>query len=208
MTSVLRAGCLFLLLGTLVLVGRSWSEPRAAPGSRNRIALINLALVYKDYARAIEFGQETKAMLKPYEEKLKDLKEQVDAHKKALQKKDLADDIRNQHETNLKTRQKEWENLSNEAKNKFARKNEEQVPIVYKDAMDAAQRYARAHDIDLVLHYNDLPADSPEYLGFANISRKIQNGACTPLYQADGMDITKEILASLNETYHKEKGND
>lgn len=208
MRSVLRAGCLVLILGTAALVGRSSSEPRPEPGPRNRVALVNLAVIYKDYAKAIDFGKETKAILKPYEEKLKELKEQIEAHKKALAQKDLAADDRSQHETNFKARQKELEKLSSEAQGKLAKKNEQQVPIVYKDALDAVERYAKAHDIDLVLHYNDLPADTPEFLGYANISRKLQGGATIPMYVASGVDITKEVLASLNEAYRKEKGTD
>ncbi len=208
MRNMLQTGCLLVLLATVVLAGRSGSEPRPATSPGTRIALVNLALVYKDYAKAVEFGKETKAALQPFEDQIKELKEQIEAHKKALEQKDLAADLRNEHETKLKARQKQMAKVSNDAQVQFAKKNEEQYPIIYKDALEAAQGYARANGIDLVLHYSDVPADKKEFLSFANVGQKVQTRACMPMYVGPGVDITKEVLALLNEAYRKEKGND
>ncbi len=62
-----------------------------------------------------------------------------------------------------------------------------------------------AHGFDLVVHYNDVPADSAEFFSPVNVSRKIQAGAFIPLYIAPGMDITQEVVTALNETYRKRK---
>ncbi len=59
-----------------------------------------------------------------------------------------------------------------------------------------------------MLHYNDLPAGSPEFYSGFNVSRKIQNGSLFPLYVAPGVDITKELVDTLNESYRKSKSDE
>ena len=62
----------------------------------------------------------------------------------------------------------------------------------------AAAEYARAHDYDLVLHYND-GFEEPQIWTSANVMRKMQAGATIPLYTAPGVDVSKELLALLEE---------
>jgi len=203
MKSMLRAVCLFLVFGALVFVGRLGSEPKPPPAPKTRIGLINLGQVFRDYAKVVTFAKEKQELLKPYEEKAKDLKEQIDAHTKTLEQKDLTEESRAQHQKKLKARQRDLEDLTNEYKLEFAKKSEEQMSRFYKDVTETAQRYARANDLDLVMHYNDVPADSPEFYSGANVSRKIQSGTLFPMYSAPGMDITKEIVAALNDNHRK-----
>jgi Skp family chaperone for outer membrane proteins len=100
---------------------------------------------------------------------------------------------------------KAMEDLSKEAKDQYTKKNEEQMLICYREVMESARRYAKAHDIELVMHYNDVPPENPDFYNPVNVSRKIQAGACIPMYIAPGIDITKEITAELNEKYKEEK---
>jgi hypothetical protein len=50
----------------------------------------------------------------------------------------------------------------------------------------------------MVMHYNDavVPAD---LYNSVNIERKLQTGACMPMYLAPGMNITDTISAMLNQ---------
>jgi len=105
----------------------------------------------------------------------------------------------------LKVYKRQLDEVSHDAKVLYAKKNEEQMVIVYKEIMEAAQRYARKHDIDLVMHYNDVPPDQPDFYSAVNVSRKIQAGACIPMVIAPGMDITKATTAELNEKYDGDK---
>ncbi len=182
----LQVGGMVLILGTLVLVGHLASAPKQTPTPRTRIALINLAQVFKGYHKVTAYANESKKLLEPYQEKAKELKEQIEAHAKALEDKTLPEETRKEHERKRKLRERKMEDLANEAKELYTKKNEAQMLIVYKEVMAEAHRYAKAHDIDLVMHYNDVPADNPEYWKAGNVARKIQAGATIPMYDGAG----------------------
>jgi Skp family chaperone for outer membrane proteins len=208
MRSLLRVGSVLLILGMLVLVGRSWSDTKPPPAPRTRIALINLAQVIKQYEKIAVFQAEVKELLEPFQGKAKGIQKQIEVHTKELQQTDLQPDKRMQLEKNLRNFQRQLEDLNAEAKAFWAKKNDEQMLIFYKEVMDAAQRYARAHDFDLVMHYNDATPEMPEYWHPSNVSRKIQAGACVVMDVAPGMEITKEIVAALNDKYRANKKSD
>jgi Skp family chaperone for outer membrane proteins len=197
---------LFGMLGLAVAIGVSSlgraqnpPAPGGGPTLQTRIALINLAQVFKGYQKVTNFANENKQMLQPYQDKAKTISVQIEAHTKALEQKDLQEARRAELEKNRTAYTRQMEDLSNEAKLLFTKKNEEQMLIVYKEVMDAAQRYAVSHGYELVMHYNDVPTSSPEFYSAGNVSRKIQAGACIPMYTAPGMDITDGVIQMLNQ---------
>src|SRR5207249_3394642 len=69
---------------------------------------------------------------------------------------------------------------------------------IYNDIKNMTERYAKSRNIELVLHYNDGTTDA-EVNTANNIGRKMSLGACFPMYVTPGMDISKEVLAYLNQ---------
>jgi Skp family chaperone for outer membrane proteins len=174
---------------------------------RTRIALINLAQVIKSYQKVITFQNEVKGLLQPYQDKAKGIQQQIEAHTKELQKTDLQPANREQLEKNLRAYQRQLEDINAEAKAFWSKKNDEQMVILYKEVMDAAVRYASAHSFELVMHYNDATPEMPEYWHPGNVARKIQAGACIPMYVHPGMEITKPVLEMLNGAFSRSAGN-
>jgi Skp family chaperone for outer membrane proteins len=84
-----------------------------------------------------------------------------------------------------------------EAKQELGAKTDKQTVEIYKDIQSAVQRYAKANDIDLVLHYTD-PVEGGDPLSAANVTRKMQAAGCVPFWAADGLDITAQIIDMLN----------
>ena len=74
--------------------------------------------------------------------------------------------------------------------------------MIYREVQEAAQRVAVAHGYDMVLHYND-PTTSAEYWSAGNIVRKMQAGACMPIYFAPGIDISADVVNALNQAYSR-----
>src|SRR5438874_7302544 len=109
MNRLLRIGGVVLVLGTLVLASRLWSEtkPPAAPNSR--VALINLAQVIKHYQKVVAFQPDTKGLLQPYQDKAKILQTQIETHSKELAQADLPADKREKLEKTLRNFQRQLE---------------------------------------------------------------------------------------------------
>src|SRR5207244_3374831 len=102
-----------VLLGLLSLataigvssLGRAQNAPAPGGGSapQTKVALINLALVFKGYVKVTNFANENKAMLQPYQDKAKGIQAQIEAHTKELEKKELLESKRIEYEKNLKS---------------------------------------------------------------------------------------------------------
>ena len=61
---------------------------------------------------------------------------------------------------------------------------------------------AKSKGIDVVIQYNDVP-NPLEMNNPANIARKITCEGCLPIYQAQGINITDEVVSGLNWNYQQ-----
>jgi len=188
-------------LGTnLLLAQTAATKPVAQPTEqRSRIGLLNLHHVVKNYAKAVALNNEMKEVFTPLQAKTKAKTAQLEALNKEGQ---LKPEIRETIEKQMRILKRELEDLSNEAQMMIGKKQDEQVVLIYREVQEAAQRVAVAHGYDMVLHYND-PTTSAEYWSASNIVRKMQGGACMPIYFAPGVDISADVVNALNQAYSR-----
>jgi Skp family chaperone for outer membrane proteins len=139
------------------------------------------AQIYQDRAKAVQ------AKMELYKKEV-NLPGKSDAEKENIQKE-------------MVRLQRELEDISNEAKANLGKKADDETVQAYKEIQDMASRYAAARGYDLVLTYNDFPAGDPGVFQPANVSRKMQTPPLLPLYVSPGMDITNEVLGTLNQAY-------
>ena len=99
----------------------------------------------------------------------------------------------------LKELDRQVQDLGETAKKTLAKMQDEQAVQIYREVEQAVQAYARAYDIEMVLHYNDAMVPADLYRP-ANVQRKLQTGACMPMYTAPGMNITDMIAQMLNQS--------
>jgi Skp family chaperone for outer membrane proteins len=194
-----------IALGVAVYVGsRLFAQPPAPQASaepRTRIALLNLGHVVKNYRKFQQFQEELKKAVEPYQLKDKQYRQQIEAHAKALQDPAKSQAEKEVLEKNLRTYQRQLEDNANEVKTFVGKKNDDQMVILYREVQEVAQRYAVSHGFELVLHYNDALPNTPDYYTPMNVARKMQAGACVPLYAANGMDISNPLIQTLNNAY-------
>jgi Skp family chaperone for outer membrane proteins len=200
MNGLLRAGGVALVAFALVFVGRSTSEPKKAPAPRSRIALINLSTVIRGYQKYKDFQARTKEEIEDYQKKDKEMRAQLEPLGKELLDTELPDQKRREVEDKIKQLKRALEDNQSEAKAVLGKKSDEQMVILYKEVQQAVARYAKANDLELVLHFNDADAktQAAEFWSPANVARKMQAGACMPMYAAPGLDISEEIIEALN----------
>jgi len=181
-------------------------QPGTAPGApafaepRTRIALINLAYVIKNYKKTETFQAEIKAEFQAYEGRAKAKQTQMEQLAKHASDPKTTPDQREADQREMTKLKREVEDLNNEAKGNLGKKGDEQMVILYREIQDAAQRYAMAHNYDLVLHYIDATTQA-DYYAPGSIARKLQSPACMPMYQAPGLDISREVVIALNASY-------
>jgi Skp family chaperone for outer membrane proteins len=193
-----------LALGAVIYAGRLWADPGtqtmpATPAARTRIALLNMTYVMKWYNKFKTYQEELKQTMLPYTEKDKGLRAQADAIVKEMKKPDKQGQTAELEKMakDLKDIKRNIEDNEQAANVILSKRGDEQLKTLYFDVMDAASRYARAHDFELVLHYNDATTRE-EFVSSGNIGRKLQNGALMPLYAVQGLDISREVVENLN----------
>lgn len=174
-------------------------RPSAPPGSgaapRTRIALINLGQVIKNYQKYKNFEGDIKKESDWFQSQL-DMKKKQVGECQARMATTADSTARDTCEKQIKTCQREMEDLVNDRNQRLGKKEFEQLVQTYKEVKDAVEAYARSNDIELVVHYND-GVDQDAYLPMV-FQRHLANGACWPMYVAPGMDITGIITSNLN----------
>jgi Skp family chaperone for outer membrane proteins len=174
------------------------SEPASGGKHAVSIAVINLAYVLRNYEKSAEAQEKLRAMIKEFEWRIGRLNKKLEACAKEMQQASLKPAEREEKEKEARDLQRQIQDLNDEARRTVGRKQGELLVEVYKDVQRAAARYAREHDLDLVLHYNDAvteaEADSPPA-----IERKVGGAGCLPLYvRSRAVDVSDKILALLN----------
>lgn len=200
-TVLLAAGALTLGLAIHVstLLAQSTSPATATTSSaKSRIAMINLTYVVKNYTKFKTYQEELKKTVDPFQTKDNGLKAQ--GEKLAKEAQTASAERRDQIERQLKELQRQMEDNKNDAQKVVVKKQEDQLKTLYMDVRSVVERYAAAHGYEMVLHYNDATT-SEEYWSPQNIARKMQAGALVPMYMGTGIDISANIVSTLNSSF-------
>jgi Skp family chaperone for outer membrane proteins len=168
----------------------------AAP-LRTRIAVINLQQVIKQYRKWNDFETSYKNLYGQYNTQFErqkakgmDLKSQLD--------KAVDDATKERIQQAIKELEREVQDMGEQAKKALGKMRDDQAQQIYQEVEQAVHAYARANDIEMVMHFNDAVAQA-DYYHPLNVQRKLQTGACMPMYLAPGMDITNTISSMLNQ---------
>jgi Skp family chaperone for outer membrane proteins len=178
--------------------GRVQQAAATAPAAplRTRIAVINLQQAIKQYRKWSDFEQTYKNLYNQYNAEFERKKASGVALKNQLDK--AADDATKDNiQKQLKELDRQVQDLGETAKKQLGKMRDDQAVQIYREVEEAVQYYARANDIEMVLHFNDAVAAADLYQPL-NIERKLQTGACMPMYVAQGMNITDIISSMLN----------
>ncbi len=191
-----------LALGTAIYVSSHLAaqQPNAAQQQqqpKSRIAILNLTYVVKHYKKFQTYQEELKKMVEPFQAKDTSLKKEGETLTKEGQTPATTADRREKIEQRLKQIAREIEDNKNDAQKKVQQQQEGQLRTLYMDIRGVAEKYAQAHGYEMVLHYNDA-VTTEDYWSAPNIARKMQAGALMPLYWTNGIDISSNIVQTLN----------
>jgi Skp family chaperone for outer membrane proteins len=167
-----------------------------APTLRTRIALVNLQQVIKQYRKWNDFEETYKKAYAYYQTEYErkkaagiDFKNQLD--------KTTDEPTRDKLTKQLKDLERDVQDLGETAKKQLSKMRDDAAVQIYHEVEQAVEAYARANDIELVLHFNDAVAPADLY-NPRNIERKLQTSGCLPMYTTPGMNITDTIALMLN----------
>jgi RNA polymerase sigma factor (sigma-70 family) len=172
------------------------TQPAAEP--KARIALLNLSYVLKHYEEFKTLQDTVKKQAAFFQSREKASRAKIETWTKELVLAGLPADRKVGLEMDIRAEQRKMQDDEEEAKRILTKSNDDQVVALYKKVREAAARYARMHNIDLVLHYNDASPDEPDFSNPMNVNRRLQAGACLPLYWKEELDISKAVVGAMN----------
>jgi Skp family chaperone for outer membrane proteins len=188
-------------LGLALYAGsRLLAEPEAgAAAPTMKVRVVNLQYVIKNYKRMESLRKEHTDLFQQYDAQLKKIKSDLDGRMQQAQDPKLAAQ-KDALEKEVKRLQREMQEKTEDARAALEKKQGEMVVLVYREVEEAVKTYARTANLEMVLHYNDA-TNEPDHSNPMNVVRKINQGACMPMYLAPGMDISQEIINALNAKY-------
>jgi len=193
-------------LGLAVFLGSRLvaQQPAQQQPLRTRVGLVNLPHVIKSYNKYLAFEREWNEQYKQFEKKFENKRTLLVSYQDQAGK--AANDAEKaKWENAFKTTQREMQDEGEEAKKVLSKKRDDQAVIIYKEIEEAVAAFARANDLELVLHYNDAIA-AADLNSAGNIQRKLQMGALFPMYYSQNMEITNWIIKMLNDRYAQQTG--
>lgn len=196
-------------LATLAAVyfgSRLFAQQPGVPSgpAATKVGVCNIGTVFTKYKKALVFKEEMERELKPYKDKIEELKNLVVRWQNYMAEQakspgGIDKAKREEGEKTILNCKRQMEDLDREARGKIGKKNEEQISQLYKEVNAAIQRYALSTGYHMVLGYGE-PLDQ-DLLSFMNINRKMQAmdmGAVIPMYVAQGLDVTEGVVGTLN----------
>jgi Skp family chaperone for outer membrane proteins len=170
-----------------------------APQPQTKVAILNLSVVIKKYKKFENYQASYKAKVDDMDKVLKPLKTELDKLQAEAAKPTVDPATKTQMEKQFKELNFTMTNKVDEYKKTLADFDAAQFTTIYNDIKNMTARYAKSRGIELVMHYNDVTTEA-EMNTANNIGRRMNQGACFPLYVTPGMDISEEVLAYLNQS--------
>lgn len=169
----------------------------ASPPAVSRVAVVNLGQVIKNYAKFKNFTTEFQAKDLQVRKLLESKQAEAAQLQAAGQKPDATVTQQQEIERKLRDLQRQVQDMKEDAANRLSKERYDVLLAIYKEIEEAVKVYARAKNLELVLHYNDAVGQDlylPEIF-----QRRLANNACIPIYSHPDLDITNQITMMLNQ---------
>lgn len=190
---------------SIAMIAMAQSTPpaggdKAAPAAPKpqRIVIVNIAQVLKEYNKTNAQGAEITKLREGYVSKVTAFRTQLkdinDQYQKAA-----APDAKTKLENQAKAIQRQIEDVDIEAQKVLGNRSNEVIVSVYKEIKGVIEAIAKANDLDMVLCYpaatDTKMEDSP-----AVAQLMLQTPALIPFYHK-GVDVTPYVVKTLNQRY-------
>ena len=170
---------------------RADEQPQPAKGHATRVALIDMARLFKEYPRFEELRDELKKRIDDASDELKQRLEDVKRMQSDLKEYPAGSPEFKRLEQQILSAAKELESSKKKLQGEFFQKEAELYNTCYRTLRAEVARYAEMHGIELVLRFiaqEEEESDKPE-----EVMKRLQ---AQVVYHA-GLDITDEVLATL-----------
>jgi len=175
---------------------------QAAPPA-TKIGVVNVGTVFTKYKKAAIFKDDLQRTIKPFKDKADGWRAEMIKYQDLITKQDFKQFKKEDLEKAILDRKRALEDMDREVRNLIGGQQEQQLVQLWKEVTTHIKLYGKTRGFQVVLGFGD-PMETKDLDTFANINRKMQGmdlGGLCPLYIADGLDVSEDVVASLNAAY-------
>lgn len=176
--------------------------PMQAP-AYTKVGVVNMGIIYTQYQRVRTFKSEIERKAKPYKDKQAELQKLANDWTIALNNPNgkLTPQERETGQRVIVECKRKLEDLDLEFKRVFAKDFEDQMVLLNKDINDRIREFAGSHGYHLVLAFGEPETPLQGLADFRRRMQVIDSGGVTVAYYAPNLDISREVVESLNRSY-------
>jgi Skp family chaperone for outer membrane proteins len=198
-------------LAAVASFGAAWAQsgggvaPAAPPATK--VGVVNVGTVFSKYQKALAYKEELQKTIAPFKLKAEGWRKEMIQYKEFLDKKDFSKYTKEGLEKGIIDRQRALEDMDKEVRKLIGAQQEEQLVQLWKEVTSHIRAYGASRGFHILLGYGD-PLEAKDLETFPNINRKMQGmdlGGVCPLYIAAGLDISEDVVLSLNTAYQQNR---
>ncbi len=189
---VIGAALTLSMWGVSVAQGQA-GRATISPGAESKIALVDVAYVFKKYDKFNRLYDQMKAEVKAREKEITDAQTELKSLMAKKQQHNDASPTSKEFDQKIAQKKAELEVLADSSRREFTQKEASIYHQTYKEVEDAIKSYAVRNGITLVLR-----ASRDEETSASNPQDVIKEVSQQVVYSQPEMDITEAILLMLN----------
>jgi Skp family chaperone for outer membrane proteins len=185
--------------------GAGGVAPTVSAGTK--VGVVNVGTVFAKYEKANIFKDELQRTIKPFKDKADKWRKEMIEYQDLIQKGDFKTYKKEDLEKAVLDRKRAMEDMDREVRNLIGKQQEEQLVQLWKEVTAHIRGYGASKGFHMVLGYGD-PLKAEELDTFPNINRKMQGmdlGGVCPLFVGPGLDISEDVVLSLNSAYRQNR---
>ena len=196
MKSVMRtATAVAMLMGFATFTTQGWGQTAAPSAAPHKVALIDMAYVFKNYKKFEVLREDLKVKIQSSEEKMKEMVLGLQAKQAELKQLKEGSAEFTTAEQQMAAMSADAETYRRQMQREFLKEESQIYHTVYMEVADMVGRYAEFHKCTLVLRFNreDLDTENPQNL-IQGMNRQVV------WYRAED-DMTNSVLDALNKRF-------
>lgn len=195
------AGIACLFLFSLCAVHANESGDVRSPSRGLKVGVVDLNTVFEKYEKRKAFDAQLKEQEKQYQKTLNDKKKELVSLNEKIQLLDLGSEVRKKDEETFEKKNMELESYAKFAEKSLLKKYKDYFGSLYTEVCKEVETIGRREQYDLIIK-----KEEPELQGGGISELQFKVGIKTVLYHADSVDMTNQVINSLNKKYSETTG--
>ncbi|HHT9109793.1 MAG TPA: OmpH family outer membrane protein [Candidatus Brocadiaceae bacterium] len=161
-----------------------------------KVGVVDLNSVFEKYGKRTAYDAQLKEQEKQYQKIINDKKKELVSLNEKIQLLDLGSEVRKKEEETFEKKNMELESYAKFAEKSLVKKYKEYFEGLYSEVCKEIEGIGKREQYDLIIKQEE-----PELQGGGISELQFKVGIKTVLYHSDSVDITNQVIDTLNKKY-------